>query len=44
VWQAIRAAEAGTPPDPWREPPAVFAELRAGESVDEASVSAAEGV
>jgi carbon-monoxide dehydrogenase large subunit len=27
VWQAIVAARAGTPPDPWREPPAVFATL-----------------
>jgi carbon-monoxide dehydrogenase large subunit len=44
VWQAIRAAEAGAAPDPWREPPAVFDALRAGESVDEASVSAAEGI
>jgi carbon-monoxide dehydrogenase large subunit len=44
VWQAIRAAEAGAPPDPWREPPAVFDDLRAGESADEASVSAAEGI
>jgi carbon-monoxide dehydrogenase large subunit len=29
VWQAIRDAEAGTLPDPWRDPPAVFAKLRA---------------
>jgi carbon-monoxide dehydrogenase large subunit len=27
VWAAIRAAEAGNPPDPWREPPARFDEL-----------------
>jgi carbon-monoxide dehydrogenase large subunit len=27
VWRAIRDAEAGAPPAPWREPPAVFAEL-----------------
>ena len=27
VWRAIEAARAGTPPDPWRDPPAVFAEL-----------------
>jgi carbon-monoxide dehydrogenase large subunit len=27
VWRAIRAAAAGTPEDPWREPPAVFADL-----------------
>ena len=24
VWETIRAAEAGAPPDPWREPPPVF--------------------
>ncbi len=29
VWRTIRAAEAGTLPDPWREPPDVFARLRA---------------
>jgi carbon-monoxide dehydrogenase large subunit len=27
VWQAIRAARAGTLPSPWREPPARFATL-----------------
>jgi carbon-monoxide dehydrogenase large subunit len=27
VWQAVRDAEAGTTPAPWREPPAVFADL-----------------
>jgi carbon-monoxide dehydrogenase large subunit len=27
VWRAIQAARAGTPPDPWRDPPAIFAEL-----------------
>ena len=27
VWDAIRAAEAGTPASPWREPPAVFGHL-----------------
>ncbi|MEJ2885110.1 xanthine dehydrogenase family protein molybdopterin-binding subunit [Actinomycetospora aeridis] len=27
VWRAIRAAEAGTPADPWSEPPAFFADL-----------------
>ena len=27
VWRAVVAAEAGTLPDPWREPPAVFASL-----------------
>jgi carbon-monoxide dehydrogenase large subunit len=44
VWRAIHQAESGTLPDPWREPPAVFDELRAGQSVDEAALSAAEGV
>jgi carbon-monoxide dehydrogenase large subunit len=27
VWRAIEAARAGTPEDPWREPPAVFERL-----------------
>jgi carbon-monoxide dehydrogenase large subunit len=27
VWRAIRDAEAGSPPEPWRDPPAMFAEL-----------------
>ena len=27
MWRAIRDAEAGNPPDPWREPPANFDEL-----------------
>jgi carbon-monoxide dehydrogenase large subunit len=27
VWQALGAARAGAPPDPWREPPEVFASL-----------------
>lgn len=27
VWEAIRAAESGSLPDPWREPPGVFADL-----------------
>ena len=44
VWEAVRAAEAGTLPDPWQEPPALFATLRAGQTADEASVSAAEGI
>ena len=38
VWRTIRDAEAGTLADPWREPPAIFAQLRA-----EASVSGAKG-
>jgi carbon-monoxide dehydrogenase large subunit len=37
VWRAIRAAEAGTPPEPWREPPDVFDRLRrAADSPSEA--------
>jgi len=44
VWQAIRDAEAGTPPDPWREPPSIFARLAAGQAVDEAGLNAAEGI
>jgi carbon-monoxide dehydrogenase large subunit len=44
VWRAIRDAEAGTLPDPWRDPPAVFDDLRAGESVDPEGVEAAEGI
>ncbi len=27
VWRAVREAEAGRAPEPWREPPAVFADL-----------------
>ena len=44
VWQTIRDAEAGTLPDPWVEPPAIFARLAAGQEVDEAGLSAAEGI
>ena len=44
VWRAISDAEAGTLPDPWREPPAVFARLAAGQAVDEAGLAAAEGI
>lgn len=44
VWRAIRDAEAGTLPDPWREPPAIFATLRAGAAADEAGLNAAEGI
>ena len=33
VWRAIQDARAGTLPDPWREPPAVFdtLEIQRGE-------------
>jgi carbon-monoxide dehydrogenase large subunit len=44
VWRTIRDAEAGTLPDPWRDPPAIFARLAAGQAVDEAGLSAAEGI
>lgn len=47
VWRTVRDAEAGTLADPWREPPEVFARLRAervGAAVDEEGLSAAEGV
>jgi len=27
VWRAIRDARAGTPPEPWREPPSTFDDL-----------------
>jgi carbon-monoxide dehydrogenase large subunit len=41
VWRAIRDAEGGNPPEPWREPPPVFSEHGA---VDEAAIDAAEGI
>ncbi len=44
VWRTIRNAEAGTLPDPWLEPPAVFARVAAGQEVDEEGLSAAEGI
>jgi carbon-monoxide dehydrogenase large subunit len=44
VWRAIVDAEAGTLPDPWREPPPVFARLKAGQEVDAAGLQAAEGI
>jgi carbon-monoxide dehydrogenase large subunit len=44
VWRAVRDAEAGTLPDPWREPPAIFATLHAGAAADEEGLSAAEGI
>jgi carbon-monoxide dehydrogenase large subunit len=43
VWRAIRAAEAGTLPDPWRDPPEYFRRSRGGD-VDENSLHAAEGI
>ncbi len=44
VWEHITAAQAGTPIDPWREPPAIFAKLAAGEAVDEEQAAAAEQI
>ena len=46
VWRTIQAAEAGTLPDPWSDPPAIFATLssQAGRPVDEEGQSAAEGI
>jgi carbon-monoxide dehydrogenase large subunit len=44
VWRTIRHAEQGTLPDPWSEPPPVFARLAAGQLVDEAGLEAAEGI
>ena len=44
VWRAIRDAEDGTLPDPWREPPGVFARLAAGQEVDAVGLKAAEGI
>jgi carbon-monoxide dehydrogenase large subunit len=44
VWRTIRDAEAGTLPDPWREPPAIFARLAADQAVDDEGLSAAEGI
>jgi carbon-monoxide dehydrogenase large subunit len=44
VWQAITAAERGELPDPWREPPALFAQLAQAQAVDAAGLAAAEGI
>ena len=44
VWRTLRAAEAGSPPEPWSEPPAVFASLGHKVAADEAAIDAAEGV
>jgi aerobic carbon-monoxide dehydrogenase large subunit len=43
VWRAIAAAQAGNPPEPWRDPPDVFAVANAA-PIDEAAIDAAEGV
>ena len=44
VWRAIAAAEAGSLPDPWREPPDVFVKAPRAAEVNEAGVDAAEGI
>ncbi|MEX0848314.1 MAG: xanthine dehydrogenase family protein molybdopterin-binding subunit [Ilumatobacteraceae bacterium] len=44
VWRAIRAAEQGHPPEPWREPPSVFDRLVRGQAIDAAGLAAAEGI
>jgi carbon-monoxide dehydrogenase large subunit len=48
VWRTIRDALAGTLPDPWREPPDVFARLRADAHAptqeDAAGAAAADGI
>jgi carbon-monoxide dehydrogenase large subunit len=44
VWRAIDAASRGELPDPWREPPGIFAKLAGGNAVDEAGLEAAEGI
>ena len=46
VWQAITAAERGELPNPWREPPALFAQLAQAQAqeVDAAGLAAAEGI
>ncbi|MDO8365022.1 MAG: xanthine dehydrogenase family protein molybdopterin-binding subunit [Actinomycetota bacterium] len=44
VWRALRDAAAGTLPDPWSEPPAVFSRLAAGNELDAASLEAVEGI
>ena len=36
VWAAMREARAGTLPDPWREPPAVFSRTAVADAPDEA--------
>jgi carbon-monoxide dehydrogenase large subunit len=44
VWRTIQDAEAGTLPDPWRDPPAFFDTMRAGQAADEEGLAAAEGI
>jgi len=44
VWRAVRDAGAGVLPDPWRDPPTVFATLRSGQVADATGAQAAEGI
>jgi aerobic carbon-monoxide dehydrogenase large subunit len=44
VWRAITSAQAGSLPDPWREPPAFFATLNPKQPTNGAGIDAAEGV
>ncbi len=48
VWATIRDARAGTLPDPWSEPPGIFARLRAdadaSSTEDAAGAAAADGI
>jgi carbon-monoxide dehydrogenase large subunit len=48
VWRAIRAAEAGTLPDPWRDPPAIFERLATAGDAEttetEEGAAAADGI
>jgi aerobic carbon-monoxide dehydrogenase large subunit len=44
VWETISAAENGTLPDPWSEPPAIFGKLDRQKPVDEAALDVADGV
>ncbi len=43
VWETIAAAEAGTLPDPWREPPMIFDQLVAAAAEDAAARNEAAG-
>ncbi len=44
VWRHITAARAGSPIDPWREPPSIFDRLAAGTEADEELATAAEQI
>lgn len=44
VWRAITDARAGTLPDPWREPPAVFATMSTTPPPDPDAAAAAENI